>query len=65
MNMGYCGNSTKLNNINRRKKGKRDLKIERENRQERREKEKEEKRGKDKGNRRELEKISLKVRFRF
>jgi hypothetical protein len=41
------------------------LKIEGENRQERREKEEEEKRGKDNGRRRELEKISLKVRFRL
>jgi len=32
---------------------------------ERREKEEKEKRGKDKGNRRELDEISLKVRFRL
>ena len=60
MNKGYCGNSTKLNNINRRKKGKRDLKIERENRQERREKEKEEKRGGNKGKRKGVEENKFK-----
>jgi hypothetical protein len=62
MNKGYCSNSTNLINIYIKK---RDLKIEGENRQERREKEEEEKRGKDNGRRRELEKISLKVRFRL
>jgi hypothetical protein len=42
------------------------LKFYREGLQERREKEEEEeKRGKDKGNKRELKKISLKVRFNF
>jgi hypothetical protein len=61
MNKGYCSNSTNLINIYIKK---RDLKIG-ENRQERREKEEEEKRGKDNGRRRELEKISLKVRFRL
>jgi hypothetical protein len=61
MNKGYCSNSTNLINIYIKK---RDLKIG-ENRQERREKEEEEKRGKDNERRRELEKISLKVRFRL
>jgi hypothetical protein len=61
MNKGYCSNSTNLINIYIKK---RDLKIV-ENRQERREKEEEEKRGKDNERRRELEKISLKVRFRL
>jgi hypothetical protein len=54
-----------LININRKKKI--DMKLRVKNLQEKRRKgkEEEEKIGKDKGSRRELEKISLKVRFRF
>jgi hypothetical protein len=53
-------------NINRKKKQEEIWKFWKSKPWERREKEEEkEKRGKDKGNRRELEEISLKVRFRL
>ena len=58
MNKEYFSNSTKLININRKKKQDRDLKILRENRQERREEEEE---GKIREKRRDWEEISLKV----
>jgi hypothetical protein len=64
MNEGYYGNSTKLNNINRKKRKEGSENWKREPAGEKGERRRKE-RGKDKENRRELEKISLKVRFRF
>ena len=65
MNKEYFSNSTNLININRKKKQDRDLKILRENRQERREEEEEGKRRENKGKKKRLGGNKFKGRFRL
>jgi len=68
MNEGYCKNSTNLININGKKKKREEswvLRVKNWREKRRKGEEEEEKRRKDKGNRKELEEISLKVRFRL